>query len=1116
MLSEVSDEAAVSRETPVPATPLELLPDGDGPVVARESPDRPLDGLTPAQREAVTHPGPRLIVRGVAGSGKTRVIEARFRWLVAGGVEPERIGVVVPSAARASALRARLEVSLERGYEALFVLTPAQLATWALHGVEHPGSRGSAAGDLRRGGSEWSDGVLSPGDRLALLVDHIDELPLRHHDFGGRPNALLGGFVRRIDRLKGELVSAQRYREWAASLDETVPDAGLEREFAEIYCVHERLLARAGARDDGDRLLDALSLTERQPGLIRRRFAHLLIDDAQELDRATASLVRALGIAQLAVAGDPDAGVRRYRGAGAERLDSFADSDAHEVMLGDSHRCPPGVWAAARGVLGGEPASVHPAPAHPAAAPAAADVELWRCANERSQAQSVAVEIERLIVRDGVAAGQIAVLVPEITLEGQALSVALEERAIAHRLVGEAAFFQRAEIRDVLAWLRLLADPTDAAAVVRALARPPIELRSVDIARCTQIARRRKLDMVGAMAAALESPQVPPEARDRIRVFLKLYRASMAAIDSSRPDLYVHRLIERLGLRRQQLFAAQADVVERLRALATFGELAAAHVARAPQATPREFARAVAAVADFGLRQPEEPELGGRDGEPAGVGVGVRAGAGTAVQILAPVAAGGLEADHVFVCGLHSGIAAHAVEPIPDALLDERLPADDEATGHRRLRQELYVACTRARRRLVLAYPSADDRGEPLAPSPILVELQRAVGGVWQDKQEELFGPAEALHSTYRLLRDELLEGTMRAGGRLGELRLDTDLDISHAVVRYLELLKLAALISHSERAEGAAVAESLRDINARIVQAVTADQREIFESSTLDEYLLDAERDARARAQAVVARDEPSLEPFLPLRGGGVVLSASDIDTYRTCPLKYKFARVFRIPQEPTLHQRFGILVHQVLERYHAGRGAQDAGPGGATPSLPELLGLLDAGWRRGGFGDSEEERQLRGKASSALTRYHERFRAEDSEPVWFERQFQFKLGRHLLRGRVDRVDRLPGGEYELIDYKTGRPKSSAQLADDVQLSLYAVGARESWRLEASRQAYYYLLDDRKVAVPDDGGERGEWVREVATEVAEGIQSQGFEPTPSFSACSICDYRLICPAAEH
>ena len=349
--------------------------------------------------------------------------------------------------------------------------------------------------------------------------------------------------------------------------------------------------------------------------------------------------------------------------------------------------------------------------------------------------------------------------------------------------------------------------------------------------------------------------------------------------------------------------------------------------------------------------------------------------------------------------------------------------------------------------------------------------------------------------------------GRCAPAGRLGELRFDTDLDVSHAVVRYLELLKLAALIARVGGDENQSVAEALRDVNARLLQAVTAEQREILSSSALDDYLLDAERDERRRTQAIAARDEPSLEPFLPKRGDGVVLSASDIDTYRTCPLKYKFARVFRIPQEPTIHQRFGILVHQVLERFHGGSG------NGGT--LPELLGLLGAGWRRAGFGDSEEERQLRGKAAAALERYWDRFQSEEAQPVWFERAFTFRLGPHLLRGRVDRVDRLPGGEYELIDYKTGRPKSAAQLTDDVQLSLYAVGAREAWSLEASQQAYYYVLDDQKVAVPDDGGDRSEWVREVAVEVAEGILSQGFEPTPSFGACSICDYRLMCPAAE-
>ena len=195
------------------------------------------------------------------------------------------------------------------------------------------------------------------------------------------------------------------------------------------------------------------------------------------------------------------------------------------------------------------------------------------------------------------------------------------------------------------------------------------------------------------------------------------------------------------------------------------------------------------------------------------------------------------------------------------------------------------------------------------------------------------------------------------------------------------------------------------------------------------------------------------------------------------------------------------------MLERYHS--------EGGQT--LAQMLELLDAGWRRGGFGESERELDLRTKARVALTRYHERLQEEDCQPVWFERPFSFRLGPHHLRGRVDRVDRLSerrGGAYELIDYKTSRPKTASQLKDDVQLSLYALAARKDWQLDSSRQAYYYVLDDRKVPVPGRR-ESAEAVKDMVLEVGEGILAQEFEPTPSRAACSICDYRIVCPAAE-
>ncbi|CAA9513503.1 MAG: ATP-dependent DNA helicase UvrD/PcrA [uncultured Solirubrobacteraceae bacterium] len=1027
--------------------------------------------------------GPVLILGG-PGTGKTAALAGRIRSLAATGGAAEHVLALAHSRPAADRLRAATEA------EESTITTFEGLCALLLRDEAH------------EAGVDPFAVPVTPADRLAMLLERIDELPLASHDLRGNPSALLGSVVKRIDRLKEELVSAEDYVAWAASLKDA---PAREREFADLYAAHDRMLAQAGALDRGDLVLLAFRLLRDRPHVrarVGRRWGHVLVDDYQDVPFAGVLLLRLLAgeHGNVWAAADEHQSIRRFRGAAAKNVADFLAEwpRAHVVRLERSHRLPARILRAAGAVVPNAPAPT----ADPGREPG--EVAFWRCANERAEAQAVAADVERLITRGEAAPEDVCVLVDSMHSDGQAVAVALEERAVPHALVGAAAFFQRAEVRDLLAWLRALTDPGDAGAVVRTLARAPVELRSIDIARCTQIARRRKLDMVGALAAALESPQIPPEARERISAYLKLYRGATAALDSTRPDLYVHRLIERLGLRRQLLFAASAEVAERLVNLAKFAELAAAYVRRAPHATAREFARSIAAVAEAGLR---EEEATAHD-RPRGV------------QVMTIQAAKGLEFERVYVLGLTAarmpGPRRRMLEPIPDALLKESLPPDSKAGHDAEMRRLVHVAMTRARRRLVLAYPERSARGAAQQPSPFAEEARLATGGEWEEREEELFGPAETLQSTFRLLRDELLTTVAQVGRGLGELRFDTDLDVSHAVVRYLELVKLAALMERTR--DGQAVEEALPVVNARLLQAATSEQREILETSALDEYLLDAERDEKLRARAVAARSEPSLESFLPKRGGGLLLSASDLDTYRTCPLKYKFARVFRIPQEPTINQRFGILVHQVLERFHGGVTSPGASPRSAgakgETSIHDMLGLLEAGWRRGGFGDSEEERQLRGKATRALIRYHERFQEETGQPVWFEKSFSFRMGPHLLRGRVDRVDRLPDGGYELIDYKTGRPKTAAQLASDVQLSLYAVGAREAWSLDAAQQAYYYVLDDEKVPVDRTESDR-EWIEATVMEVADGIQGQGFEPTPSWSACSMCDYRIACPAAE-
>ena len=126
----------------------------------------------------------------------------------------------------------------------------------------------------------------------------------------------------------------------------------------------------------------------------------------------------------------------------------------------------------------------------------------------------------------------------------------------------------------------------------------------------------------------------------------------------------------------------------------------------------------------------------------------------------------------------------------------------------------------------------------------------------------------------------------------------------------------------------------------------------------------------------------------------------------------------------------------------------------------------LFEASWRRSGFGDSNDDLQFREKAVAALTRYWELDQKRAGKPVWFERGFSFKLGPHLVRGRVDRVDELPDGSFELIDYKTGRPKSEDDLRDDVQLSLYQLGGARVVGGRGASGSYYYVLDNEKVPV--------------------------------------------------
>src|ERR671937_1000766 len=178
------------------------------------------------------------------------------------------------------------------------------------------------------------------------------------------------------------------------------------------------------------------------------------------------------------------------------------------------------------------------------------------------------------------------------------------------------------------------------------------------------------------------------------------------------------------------------------------------------------------------------------------------------------------------------GARRAAGDGVPDELLRETLPEDGRGAHEDRMRRHLYVAMTRARKGLVLAWPEGGERSRP---SPFYEEARAALRAGEELREEELFGPAEGLHSTFRMLRDELLDTVSRVGGSLAEMRLDTYLDVSQSVVRYLELLKVAVLIERERECQR--LEPALPEVNELLLQEVTPEQRELFLTSALDDY---------------------------------------------------------------------------------------------------------------------------------------------------------------------------------------------------------------------------------------------------------------------------------------
>jgi DNA helicase-2/ATP-dependent DNA helicase PcrA len=597
-----------------------------------------LQGLNPEQKAAVMHEkGPLLVLAG-AGSGKTRVITHRLARLVETGADPRTIVAVTFTNKAAEEMRGRARRLLGGRPLVSFVGT---FHSWALRFLR----RHAAAAGLPPRFS-----IADSADQLALVKEAMEEL-------GVSEQVLTPGSVRsRISSAKNALVTASGFA--AAATDWAGERIG------RVFLLYEKKLASAGALDFDDLIVRAVRLMRERPGVLaseRARVRHLLIDEYQDTNTSQDALVKLLGQGadSLAAVGDEDQAIYRWRGAEVEHILRF-DEDfpgARIIPLERNYRSTSGILDAASGLVANNrrrrPKRLL------ADRGAGARVRLWRFDEDRSEAEEV---VRALAAREEP--GEVAVLY-RTNAQSRSFEEELVRRRIPYVVVGGMKFYERAEVKDALAYLRLAARPEDDLAFRRVVNVPARGIGQATLDRLSNAARESGRSWWEVSA------DPPAVLTDRAKTSLGRFRRVLSDLkeraERDLPSVVLEHLLGVTGLAALYENSEEPEDVARRENLAELVSSAREFERRSPEgATLADYLDSVSLATDA------EAAAGGRG-----------------VTLSTLHAAKGLEFPSVFVVGLEEGYLPHG----------QSGEDEDELEEERRL---LYVGMTRAKDELTL------------------------------------------------------------------------------------------------------------------------------------------------------------------------------------------------------------------------------------------------------------------------------------------------------------------------------------------------------------------------------------------------------------------------------
>ena len=975
--------------------------------------------LNSEQRAAVEHgQGPLLVVAG-AGTGKTRVITERISRLLEcdPSLHGENILGLTFTDKAAGEMKHRVVKGMGERAEGVWLSTFHAFCLEKILRAANPNIQS-----------------IEDIDHQILLRRNIADLGLVIFKRLAEPAEFLKDFVAFFSRCQDELVTPDDYQRYVngkrrvleARKSAMEPDArqiaeqelAWQDELARVYRVSERLLLERNLYTFGAQLLKSVEFLRADAdllGRLREQYRYILVDEFQDTNIAQLELLWLLAGERrnILAVGDDDQAIYRFRGASFGSFTIFLERfcgvkgpqpGTHAknflVSLSQNYRSTQRILRVAGEMIGHNEKS--PMLPQKKLVTRNFDGEKIRVAEFcgfEEEGHWVASEIERLHDA-GAPWRSFAVLYRKHAHRAQLLG-ALRRSGIPF-VIRRASILSSTLVRDLLAWMRLIAIPADNVACARVLAAPYWGLEPRDLVRLAERAEKNHRRALWDQVEASQSEAPLNREGVRLTELVQLFHELRQTARNKRAAEVLDELIANLGI---AVLVSETD----RQYLAKLASFIREWEQKSEKKQLRDFIEYLGFFNELDGDIQLEEEL-----------------SDDAVQLMTVHSAKGLEFPHVFILRLSKNDFPSKPRPPefefpPDLMKEEQPKWDFQVQEERRL---FYVALTRAQKRLTIS--TIVNRSKK--PSPFLDDF----------------------------LMDTKIQ------------KFDAEQVTPNVEVPVLE-----------------EIAGPLPGL---------ADEPRLFPVTA---------ENAKAYSRVAVWA-----KAYHPPRPEPLRLSASAIDAYCRCSLKYMFQYVWNIRGGPHGQMTFGNVMHSTIREFIG-----EMRKGRPVP-LEEVFAIYEREWSSAGFPDDYQQEEYRKAGREQLEAFHRRCQEFPGDVLYQEKSFELPLDHDVVvTGRMDQVNRLSGNEVEIVDYKTGKLRDAKKAAEDLQLSIYALAAREVLGLEPSRLVLYNLTANEAVATTR-AAKALDAAKEKIAAVADQIRAGNFSAEPGFG-CAHCDFRPLCPAHE-